>query len=66
MEPIWRQLTAKSWEQLYLDAFREAMATDRDRLQKYAAPDGEVALDEAALQRALHQELTTTPERATK
>lgn len=51
----WEKVTARGWEDLYLDAFEASLAADRPRLAKYA--DGDISLDRETLRRVLHQDL---------
>lgn len=53
---VWQRITQKSWEELYFEAFRSAFEEEHHRFSKYAN-DGEVQLNENALNRALHRNL---------
>ena len=50
--------TARHWEELYLDAFEQALAEERSSLSRYGRID--VVLNRAALERALHYNLATS------
>ena len=55
LKGAWEKANARSWEDLYLDAFDAALAQERPRLAKYA--DGEISLDRETLRRILHYDL---------
>jgi len=52
----WEKANHRSWEDLYLDAFQEALDEIRPRLAAYTE-SGDVALDRLALSKALHYDL---------
>lgn len=52
----WEKANEKGWEELYLEAFQLAISEEHSRLAHYA--DGDIDLDEEALRRTLHQDLT--------
>lgn len=51
----WEKVTARSWEDLYLDAFEAALSSERPRLAKYG--DGDIGLDRDTLRQVLHYDL---------
>lgn len=51
----WEKVTARSWEDLYLDAFEAALVSERPRLAKYS--DGDIGLDRETLRQVLHYDL---------
>lgn len=57
----WSKVTEKSWEDLYLEAFQQALNDTRPLLSKYAASDGEIGISEDALQKALRRDLLIDP-----
>ena len=52
----WEKFNGRSWEELYLEAFRAAFDTDRSHLTKYVH-NGELSFDEQKLLGVLHQDL---------
>jgi len=52
----WEKASRKSWEELYLDAFRSAVDEMRPNLVRYVE-DGEICLDREMLSKALHHDL---------
>ncbi len=53
----WKKATARNWEELYLDAFEQALADEKPILERYG--DAEVVCDRTTLERILHQNLDT-------
>src|ERR687885_2566577 len=53
----WTKTHQTSWEELYLEAFQQAVDEARPRLRRYSDGD-EPDLDRAALSKALHQDLS--------
>jgi formylglycine-generating enzyme required for sulfatase activity len=51
----WQKITERTWEDLYLDAFEQALKDERPRLERYA--DGEISLDRKTLHDVLHRDL---------
>lgn len=53
----WQKITARSWEDLYLDSFQQAVQESKVQLQKYSVENGEINLSREVLQRVLRQHL---------
>lgn len=57
----WTRFTKKSWEELFLDAFKRAFNSEKEQLKKYARNDGEISLDLRALREVLKHKLAPSP-----
>jgi tetratricopeptide (TPR) repeat protein len=57
VKKAWEKATEKSWDELFVQAFKAAAKEEKSRLKKYAI-DGDVSLDSTQLSQALHQEIT--------
>lgn len=60
---IWHKITSKSQEDLYLDAFENALEEIRPGLEQFA--DGTVEIDRELTREALHQKLRISPDEST-
>lgn len=59
----WKKTHHREWEDLYLQAFRQALEAERPRLARYS--DGNLSIDLDQLRRALHQDLqVAVPQKA--
>lgn len=57
----WNKVTEKSWEDLYLESFQQAVNDAKPLLSKYADSDGEIEISKDALEKALRRDLAVNP-----
>ncbi|MEL6601762.1 MAG: hypothetical protein AAFP20_00875 [Cyanobacteria bacterium J06614_10] len=58
IKKVYRTLTSKDLEALLLDSFKEVIEEEKDRLLKFTADDGTVALDFESLSEILHADIS--------
>lgn len=57
----WSKSQDKSWEELYIDSFKQSFSQARPILSKYADSSGEIDLDEQVLVNVLRRDLYVDP-----
>lgn len=56
IKKAWQKINHKTWEELYIEAFKATLNESRPYLSKYAAEDGSIEIDETKISQFLNQD----------